>query len=125
KQRLGAEVVRVPEENEEAVTAFALADDVQDLVGDPLGSAARQGYEEPTGGEVTAEGEDGHGRTALDFLFAREHARGAASHHLRGPARLARGAGDACAAGNVRRGREHAPQIGAVAAGQNERQAGL
>jgi len=67
-------VVGVPEENEETVAAFALADDVQDLVGDAFGSAARQGDEEATGGEVAAEGEHGHGRTALDFLLAREHA---------------------------------------------------
>src|SRR5439155_158460 len=102
-------------------TAFALSDDGQDLVGAPPGSAARQGYEEPTGGEVTAEGEDGHGRTTLDFLLAREHARGAASHHLRGTARLARGAGDAREAGTVRRSCEHEQQIGALEVGRAKR----
>src|SRR2546422_9308919 len=94
KQRLGLEVVGVPEEHEETVAAFALADGVQDLVGDAFGPSARQGDEEATGCEVAAEGWHGHARTSLDFLLAREHARGAASHHRHGPAHFARGSGD-------------------------------
>src|SRR5439155_17905638 len=80
------------------------------------GLPARQGYEEATGDEVAAEREYGHRRTALDFLLTGEHACGATAHHLRRPAHLARGAGDAGEAGPVWRSCEHEQHIGALEA---------
>ena len=109
-------MVRVPEEKEDAVTPSALPDGVEDVVGNVLGPPARQGYEEATGDEVAAEREYGHRRTALDFLLTGEHACGATAHHLRRPAHLARGAGDAREAGPVWRSREDEQHIGALEA---------